>query len=59
MKKTRLSLKSETLSELTASDLVEVVGAANAITARPCTIDESVRVCSLRCQFTAVNCEAE
>jgi hypothetical protein len=52
----RLSLKSETLTELSAADLGVVVGGANAITAHPCVIENSVRVCSLNCPFTAVNC---
>ena len=54
----RLSLKSESLTELNADDLRAVAGGANAITAHPCVTEESARVCSLFCQWTVNTCEA-
>lgn len=58
MTKRRLSLKSETLTELNADDLRAVAGGIEAITARPCTIDDSFRICSLQCQWTFNTCDA-
>ena len=52
----RLSLAKETLAELSAADLGVVAGGAQAITAHPCVIDNSVRVCSLFCQYTVNTC---
>jgi hypothetical protein len=52
----RLSLARETLAELSAEDLGVVAGGAQAITAHPCVLDDSVRVCSLRCQYTVNTC---
>lgn len=54
----RLALKREALTELHTADLQNVVGAADqAITVRPCTIDESYRICSFRCEWTFNTCE--
>jgi hypothetical protein len=57
MKRT-LSLKTETLSALTTDELSGVNGAARALSDRygNCTIDESYKVCSLRCPFTVNTC---
>lgn len=58
MKETRrLSLKRETLADLTPRDLAAVQGGAAYLTQSPCTLDESFRVCSLRCQTTFNTCE--
>lgn len=54
----RLSLKTETLAELTTDDLRGVAGAARALSDRygNCTLDESYKVCSLFCQMTFNTC---
>lgn len=54
----RLSLKSETLAELSADDLQLVAGGAGALSDQygNCTIDNSYRICSLRCQMTFNTC---
>ena len=54
--KRRLSLKSETLTELSHDDLRAVAGAAGVISQNSCPLDESVRICSLRCQTTFNTC---
>ena len=53
----RLALKREALADLTPRDLAAVHGAALDVTVSACVLDESFRVCSLRCQMTFNTCE--
>lgn len=54
----KLILNREALIELSSNDLANVAGGAPGISILPClSIEESCRACSLRCPFTAVNCE--
>lgn len=57
--KRRLSLKSETLAELTIDDLRTVQGGAQALSDRygRCTLDDSYRICSVQCPWTFNTCE--
>ncbi len=62
MNKTRtLSLKRESISELTNGDLANVVGGALSFADTGCTTDtlkDSYRICSFNCPWTFNTCEA-
>ncbi|HEX8003088.1 MAG TPA: hypothetical protein VF519_10385 [Mycobacteriales bacterium] len=53
----RLALRREALADLTPTDLAHVQGGIQYLTARPCVLDDSVRVCSAFCQMTFNTCD--
>lgn len=54
----RLSLKSESLAELTTEDLSAIAGAQQAATQDGvCLITQGYGLCSIRCQMTFNTCD--
>ena len=56
MKRT-LTLKSESLAELTSDDLIAVVGGAMSRSDTKCTLDRSYLPCTIYCPITANTCD--